>query len=146
MQRPFNVSRWAQLAMVALVLIIGVVHYEYQIQGHSLAGQLALQKLDLFYLNQPVPNLAKMNLKGHKGVLIVCATCDLPSMESLPNVEVRRTSDPRVAALYGLLTTDNMLGPGYVLIDSHGRVRYRTFDINPAQHAREIRVLVRNLP
>lgn len=146
MPRRFTIIRWAQLAVVAAVLIVGVAHFQYQVRGQSLAGRLALQRLDLFYLNQPAPFRDELQLKSEKTVLVFCGSCDLPDLRSVPNVLTRRSNDPRIAASYGLLSPYDRVGPGYALVDSRGQVRYRTFDSQPALHAREIRILVRNLP
>lgn len=56
------------------------------------------------------------------------------------------TQDIRAARAYGLAADDGRLGPGYALVDSRGRLRYRTFDPSLQDHAREIAILLAALP
>ncbi len=98
-----------------------------------------LQQLDLLYLDEPAPRYRELGFRrGRPGLLLVCATCQEPAVDA----QVRRSTDPDVARAYALLTTDGAVGPGYALLDAAGRVRYRTFDPNPADHAAEIAVLL----
>lgn len=105
-------------------------------QGDPTRG---LQQLDLLYLDEPAPRYDELDIaSGRPALLLVCQACPQPEVQA----QVVRSSDPAIARDYGLLTTDGRVGPGYALIDRRGRVRYRTFDAEPAAHAAEIDVLL----
>jgi hypothetical protein len=105
-------------------------------QGDPTRG---LQQLDLLYLDEPAPRYDELDVaSGRPALLLVCQACPQPAV----NAQVVRSRDPAVARAYGLLTADGRIGPGYALIDRRGRVRYRTFDAEPAAHAAEIEVLL----
>lgn len=129
--------------MAVAVAFGGVVHYEATNNIDRLTGQQALYKLDLLYLNEPAPGLEALGiLKGQRAVVVFCETCKLPR---LPGEQVVQSSSKGLAAQYGLLAQDGSVGPGYALINSKGNVRYRSFDTDPAQHRREIEVLIEGL-
>lgn len=130
------------LAVLALAGV-GITSY-LNSPAHQLhSPNHALQQLDLFYLNEPAPRVDQAGSAGGRTtLLVVCDSCEAPRVDA----QVRVTSDPEVAAAYGLLTADGRLGPGYAIIDGNGAVRYRTFDPAPADHVEEIRVLLENTP
>lgn len=98
-----------------------------------------LSKLDLLYLDEPAPGYTDLGFQaGRPGLLLVCGACAAPDVD----VQIVRTTDPQVATAYALTTADGRVGPGYALIDGRGRVRYRTFDADPARHRDEVAVLV----
>ena len=98
----------------------------------------SLQQLDLLYLDEPAPLADELGLVvGRPVLIIVCLRCQVPG--PLPAaVQVVMTGDSRKARAYGLATDDGRLGPGYALIDSRGRLRYRTFDPGLQENAREV--------
>ncbi len=105
-------------------------------QGDPTRG---LQQLDLLYLDEPAPGYDELGLaRGRPALLLVCQGCPQPAVDA----QVASSADPAVAREYGLLTADGRIGPGYALIDERGRVRYRTFDADPAAHTAEIEVLL----
>lgn len=103
---------------------------------------VGLQQLDLFYLDQPAPLADRLNLaRGRPTVLVICDDCRRPGLDAA----VRMTDRPEVARAYGLLTASGRVGPGYAIVDGSRRLRYRTFDTEPAAHRDEIAVLVQAL-
>jgi hypothetical protein len=137
--------RWTGLVLAALVAGAGVGGYL-----HSDAHQLhdphhGLQQLDLLYLDQPAPGLEELGLSpGRAGVVVFCPQeCALPE---LPQAQVVRSSDARLARRYALVTDAGRMGPGYALIDARGQLRYRTFDPGLARHEQEISILLKGLP
>lgn len=99
----------------------------------------ALQQLDLLYLDEAVPALARLDLPaGDPAVIVVCEGCQAPSLPAAVVV----TDDEAIARALGLQRATGEIGPGYALVDGRGHVRYRTFDPGLAQHEAEIRVLL----
>lgn len=134
---------------LAVVAVLGVA-----LAGHlaSDAHRLAdpnpgLRQLDYYYLDEPAPLLDRVGGEpdGRPLLLMVCADCEPPTLRDDVDAEVRRTDDLEVARAYGLLTDDGRIGPGYVIVDSGGAVRYRTFDAALGAHGEEVRVLLRGL-
>ncbi|UGY91261.1 hypothetical protein [Streptomyces gobiensis] len=105
----------------------------------------ALQQLDLLFLDQPAPGLKELGLApGRAAVVVFCQThCPLPE---LPQAQVVRSTDARLARRYALMTDTGRIGPGYALIDAQGQLRYRTFDPGLAHHEQEISILTEGLP
>ncbi len=100
----------------------------------------ALQQLDLLYLDEPAPGAAQLGLApGRVTLLLFCGTCEEPQLDG---ADVRRVTDPELAADYALRRRSGRVGPGYALVDGRGRVRYRTYDPRPAEHLREVQPLV----
>ena len=101
----------------------------------------SLWQLDLLYLDEPAPLADELSLGPGVTLLVVCEACAVPEID--PSLATVRTSaDPAVARAYGLLSTSGQIGPGYAII-AGGRVRYRTFDPEPAAHRQEIEILLR---
>jgi hypothetical protein len=128
------------LALTSLAAGAGVLAY----LGSAAHGRHdpfhALQQFDAFYLDEPAPALEKLGVApGRAAAIFFCEDfgCDVPD---LPAVQVVTSTSPVLARQYALLTEDGRVGPGYALVNSGGRVRYRTFD--PGFHASEIAVLV----
>lgn len=132
--------RWAVLAAVAAVATAGVLAYVLS-PGYGVAPNPGLRQLDLLYLYEPAPSLDQLGVTpGQPAVVVFCeASCDLPQVEG---AQLVRSNDPGLAAQYALTAASGRVGPGYALIDVDGRLRYRTFDPAPGQHAAEIQVLV----
>lgn len=103
----------------------------------------ALQQFDAFYLDEPAPARDRLGLEqGRPTIIFFCGLpCDPPDVDGAQAV---RTSSPDVARAYGLLRADGGVATGYALVDSRGRLRYRTFD--PGLYQREIQILVDALP
>ena len=77
---------------------------------------------------------------GGLTVVVFCRDrCELPSLEG---ATVLRSTDPAAAAEFVL---DLGRGSAYVLVDAHRRLRYRTYDPNPAAHRSELQILVNGL-
>lgn len=137
--------RWTALTVTAAAATVGVTIYLGSAAHELHDSNHALQQLDLLYLNEPAPGLDRLPIKpGRPVVLVFCARqgCPLPMLE---DAQVLRSTDPRLAARYALQGEHGRVGPGYALIDSFGRVRYRTFDPGVAGHEAEIRILVEGL-
>lgn len=94
-----------------------------------------LQQLDLLYLDEPAPGAADLGLRpGSPALVVFCDTaCPLPEIE---RAQVVRSTDAALAAAYGLDDT------GIALVDSQGRVRYRSYDPQPDSHEPELQALV----
>ena len=111
--------------------------------GHASAPDAGLLQLDVLSLSEPVSGVAAVDERP----TLVVLTC--PAL-----VPDRRTLDPR----YGLVvSTDPVLAEqlalplapdcqsGYVLLDRHSQVRYRTYDPGWLDHAFEQEVLLGHL-
>lgn len=124
-----------QAAVAVLVPVLGVTVHVLLRGGIDPNGNL--QQLDLLYLDEPAPGLTAT---GTPVVLVFCEACDPPDVERAI-VDVR--DDPALARQYGLGAPG---ARGYALVDGRGRVRYRTYDPDLEDHAREIQTLVDGLP
>ncbi|MET9835955.1 hypothetical protein ABZ078_43285 [Streptomyces sp. NPDC006385] len=136
--------RWAGLLLTALAAGAGVWGY-VRSDAHQLHDpDHALQQLDLLYLDQPAPGAEELGLApGQAAVVVFCRTrCPLPE---LPQAQVVRSTDARLARRYALVTESGRIGPGYALIDARGQLRYRTFDPGLADHEQEIGILIDGL-
>ena len=136
-------QRYAALALTSLGAGAGVLLYLGS-PGHARHDPFhALQQLDAFYLDEPAPARERLGIvPGQPTIVFVCGSpCDPPDVAG---AQVARTSSPEVARAYGLLRAGGEVGTGYALVDSRGRLRYRTFD--PGLHQAEIQVLVDALP
>ena len=134
-----NAVRWAGLGAVSAAAGLGVLAYLGSAEHASHDPFHALQQLDAFYLDEPAPGRDELAVEpGRPAVVFFCAAaCEPPEVDG---AQVVTSSSPRLARAYGLLTDDGRVGTGYALIDSAGRVRYRTFD--PGLQRPEIQVLV----
>lgn len=130
---------------MAAVATVGVGTY-LSSSAHELHDpNHGLQQLDLLYLNEPAPGLQRLPVTPDAPVVLVfCATDDCP-LPVLETAQVVPSTNPVLAARYALRGEDGRVGPGYVLIDASGRVRYRTFDPGLAEHETEIRILVEDI-
>lgn len=136
--RDAVVVRWVGLSATAAISAAGIALYLTS-PSHALHDPVhALQQFDAFYLDEPAPALDALGVQpGEPAVVFFCdSPCDVPTVEG---VEVKRSSSARLARQYALVTDEGRIGPGYALIDSRGRLRYRTFD--PGLHQAEIQVL-----
>jgi hypothetical protein len=83
-------------------------------------------------------------------VVVVCDACAAPDVGGAGQVVV--TDDEAVARAYALARPGGSagaavrIGPGYVVVDAGGRVRYRTFDPALGDHGEEIRRLLEGVP
>jgi hypothetical protein len=68
--------------------------------------------------------------------------CATPSVSG---AQVVQSDDPQLAAQYALVTAQGRVEPGYAVVNADGRLRYRTFDPAPGEHAPEIQILVNGL-
>lgn len=131
--------RWLVLAAVGAVATIGVLAYLLS-PGYGIAPEPGLRQLDLLYLDEPAPALEQLGVApGSPAVVVFCRSCDLPRID---DAQVVRSDDAALARSYALTTASGRVGPGYALVDPDGRLRYRTFDPAPGEHAAEIQVLV----
>lgn len=127
-------------AAVAAAVSLGVLGYLLS-PGAGVAPNPGLRQLDMLYLDEPAPGLGQLDIEA--GAVTVAVFC--PQACALPKIsgaQVVRSTDRALAAEYALVTSAGRVGPGYALIDVAGRLRYRTFDPAPADHAAEIQVLV----
>jgi len=108
----------------------------------------ALQQLDLLYLDEPAPLLDRLGVEaGWPAAVVVCEACAPPDVEGAGQVVV--TDDEAVARAYALARPSPggvQVGPGYAVVDSGGRVRYRTFDPALSDHGEEVRRLLEGVP
>ena len=135
--------RWAGLTLTSLAAGSGILVY-LNSAAHARHDPFhALQQFDAFYLDEPAPAREQLGIApGRPAIVFFCGQpCDAPDISG---AQVVRSSSPALARQYALLTEDGRVGPGYALVDSDGRLRYRTFD--PGLHEREIAVLLNALP
>lgn len=135
--------RWATLAVAAGVAAIGAVGYVLS-PGRDVAPVQALRQLDLFYLDEPAPALDELGVQPRRSALILFCDPGCPA-PAVTGAQVLHSDDPRLAAQYALLTTAGRVGPGYAVVNAAGRLRYRTFDPAPGEHAAEIQILINAL-
>ena len=131
--------RWTALAATVVAAGAGVAGYLTS-SAHALHDPVhALQQLDAFYLDEPAPGLDELGVEpGRPAVIFFCGEpCDEPP---IAGAQAARSSSARLAREYALLTDGGRVGPGYALVNSDGRLRYRTFD--PGLQQAEIQVLV----
>lgn len=129
-----------QLCGVGLLATTGAVNFLHQSALDTNGDQIGLQRLDLLYLNEPAPQLNRLNLKtGSKTVVVFCQNCQLPLVTG---AQVVGTSDERLAKVYALVGPHGRPGTGYAIIDSRGQLRYRSYDSHAAEHSGEIQRLV----
>ena len=134
---------WLQISVVAVLASVGVVQYQLQANKMAVGGAVALQRLDLLYLNEAAPGLRLLGVpSGTKAVVVFCQTCSQPL---ITGAQVVRSTDRALANQYGLVKDNAQLGPGYVIINSLGKLRYRSYDNDPAGHQGEINRLVRGV-
>ena len=134
-----GVVRWAALGTTSLVAGVGVLGYLGSSEHARHDPFHALQQFDAFYLDEPAPAREQLGVEpGRPAVVFFCSPdCPIPEVHG---AQVLTSAAPDVARSYGLLTDDGRVGPGYALINSAGRVRYRTFD--PGLQQSEIQILV----
>lgn len=126
-------------AAVVVLCLLGVV-LTLTGPAHRLHDPVhGLQQLDLLYLDQPAPMGARLDLDPTgPTLLVICRDCRPPAVAA----HVVVSSDPDVADAYALRRRDGSVGPGYVMIDGAGHVRYRSFDPNLTDHGQEIQILL----
>ena len=142
MKQHFSRWLWFQIILTGLVVSAGVIDFELRLNAAAVGGDLALQRLDLLYLNEPAPSLAALGVRHGRAVIVFCVGCTLPK---ITGAVVIGSSDRTIANQYGLVTNSNRIGPGYAVIDTQGQVRYRSFDADPASHSGEINRIVRKI-
>lgn len=138
----FNRACWIQILVAALVAIVGVGFFTNKASVTRNGDALGLQRIDLLYLNEPAPSIDQFDIVGSKAVIVFCESCQLPKLD---DAIVIRSSDAGIAKQYALLRANGRVGPGYAVIDSSGKVRYRSFDQAIHDHTREINRLVAGL-
>lgn len=131
---------WAGVSAVAVAVSLGVVGYLLS-PGADVAPNPGPRQLDMLYLDEPAPSLGQLGVQADTAAVVVFCPqiCPVPQVDG---AQVVRSTEPALAAQYALVTSDGRIGPGYALIDTSGRLRYRTFDPAPADHAAEIQVLI----
>ena len=146
MERPRGVLLVVASQLVVTALVIG-----WFATGHSSAPDAGLQQLDVLSLHERVPGLTV----DRPTMVVSVSTCPHEARvavarhgtpEGLPLSYDLRLLDPvRDSALVRALALDRSLTrcqPGYALVDAAGYVRYRTYDVQLADHAAEQRVLL----
>ena len=137
-------GRWRRtvlgVLLVYVVVVLGVGAYLTS-DAHRLHDpNQALQQLDAFYLDEPAPDYRRLGLRpGTPALLVFCTDCRPPSRLA---AQVRVIDSAALARRYALLRNSGRLGPGYAVIDTRGRVRYRTFDPGLGAHRQEIETLL----
>lgn len=130
--RCLGLSATAAISALGIALYLNSASHELHDPVH------ALQQFDAFYLDEAAPSLDELGVqRGDPTVVFFCdSACGVPIVEG---IDIRRSSSAELASQYALVTDEGRVGPGYALIDSRGRLRYRTFD--PGLHQAEIQVL-----
>jgi hypothetical protein len=76
---------------------------------------------------------------GRPALILFCdPRCATPSVSG---AQVVQSDDPQ----YVLFTAEGRVGPGNAVVNPDGRLRYRTFDPAPGEHAPEIQILINGL-
>lgn len=135
--------RVAGLALTSAATGLGCLLYLGSDQRAHEDPHLALQQLDLLYLDQPAPAAVAALVEGGPALVVVCDGCTAPAVTG---ARVVTTDDPAVARALALVRPDGTTGTGYGMLDGAGRLRYRTYDPGVAQHRAEIQVLLDGLP
>lgn len=138
--RRWAAYRWAALGIAAVAATLGSVMYLLS-PDSDVAPVQSLRQLDMFYLDEPAAALDALGVEPGKSALILFCdpTCATPRVSG---AQIVQSSDPGLAAQYALQTADGRVGPGYAVVNAAGRLRYRTFDPAPADHATEIQILL----
>lgn len=138
--RAIEVRPWIWPSLVGLIAIIGVAHYQLTLTPFEASNDNGLRQIDLLYLNETAPSLIGGPKATGKRVVVFCEACRLPVIAGVTVISTKNVHD---AQDYALLTDSGLPGPGYIIVDSHDRVRYRTYDSHLSDHAGEISRLVR---
>lgn len=132
--------RWLLIIFVGFVITVATLQYLIYIQPPQNTGSLGLQRLALLNLDQPAPGLEGLKLKSLPAVIVFCEDCILPKEI---DAQLIKSTDRALAKQYGLISRTGEIGPGYVIIDGKGQVRYATLDAELHKHAGEINIIVR---
>jgi hypothetical protein len=126
------VAGWA--AVSALVL-------GWFVTGHASAPDDGLLQLDVLTLSERVSGLDAVD--GRPTMVVVPGRGCAPATPALSTYPVVLRQD--LAAELALPAAAERCQPGYVLLDAHGVVRYRTYDPGWARHAEEQEILLDHL-
>jgi hypothetical protein len=142
MKAPLRL-RIATLMVAAAVGAVGAVGYVLS-PDRDVAPVQGLRQLDMFHLDESAPALDALGVQaGRPALILFCdPRCATPSVSG---AQVVQSDDPQLAAQYALRTAQGRVGPGYAAVKADGRLRYRTFDPAPGQHAAEIQILTNGL-
>lgn len=135
-----NKRRWLVIGFVGIIITAATLHYLRFVQPSQNVGPLALQRLTLLNLDQPAPGLESLKLKTLPAVIVFCESCELPDKVDFQLIQ---SSNKDLARQYGLISKSGEVGPGYIVVDRDGQVRYATFDTELHKHAGEINRIVR---
>ena len=109
--------------------------------GHASAPDDGLLQLDVLSLSERVPGLTAVD--GRPTMVVVPGRGCPPRAPALASYPVVLRQD--LAAALALPRAAERCQPGYVLLDAHGTVRYRTYDPGWAAHAEEQEILLDHL-
>jgi hypothetical protein len=101
----------------------------------------ALRQLDLFYLDEPAPALDALGVQARAAGAHPVLRPALPRSPGQRRAG-RAQRRPAARRAIRLLTAEGRIGPRYAVVNPAGRLRYRTFDPAPAEHAAEIQILI----
>jgi hypothetical protein len=123
---------------VASVLVAG-----WFATGHASAPDAGLLQLDVLSLSEPVPGLAAVD--GKPTLVVVTCPARVPDRRTLDLAYgLVVSTDPALADRLALPRARDCQS-GYVLLDGHSQVRYRTYDPGWLDHAFEQEVLLEHL-
>lgn len=111
--------------------------------GHASAPDDGLLQLDVLSLSERVPGLEAVGDRPTM-VVLTCPGAPAQPRRLSPAYGLRVVRDPALARRVALPEAERCRD-GYVLLDSAGRVRYRTYDPGWPDHAEEQEVLLEHV-
>ena len=125
---------------LATVLVAG-----WFVTGHASAPDDGLVQLDVLSLSERVAGVDAVDDRPTMLVLTCPRLLPAPPRRLDPLYGFALSTDPALAARVALPLATTECQAGYVLLDEHSVVRYRTYDPGWAEHSFEQEVLLENL-
>ena len=108
--------------------------------GHASAPDHGLLQLDVLSLDEPVPGLQAVD--GRPTMVVFTCPQEQPPVRALdPAYGLTISTDPALARAVALPRA-SACEDGYVLLDAHSHVRYRSYDPGWPSHAQEQEILL----
>ena len=125
---------------MAVVLVAG-----WFATGHASAPDAGLVQLDMLSLSERVAGVDAVDGRPTMLVLTCPRLLPPPPRRLDPAYGFALSTDPALAARVALPLATTECQAGYVLVDEHSLVRYRTYDPGWSEHSFEQEVLLENL-
>lgn len=141
---PLGARRRAGCALVGLLQVGAcAAALGWFATGHASAPDDGLLQLDLLTLSERVPGVEAVD--GRPTLVVAAGRCERPP-PSGSHLDARYrlvvSTDPQLARRLALHAAAERCQPGYVVVDPHGVVRYRSYDPGWRDHAFEQEVLL----